>query len=705
MLNLSIVSKKIYRSLRFLPWRSWHLRSRSYLTYGLCGLLATLLILGLNTPGGVAQSGLGGQTAGKQQATIEPTLHHLSANKSLSLKTALPPSPASSSTFEPLKANKPQTAPPTSTAAERLLLEQDGELTRGDRVLTSDRSYYDPYEFAGQSGQTVRIELSSSEFDTYLILLDPNGDVLAENDDQATDTTNSVLTVTLPRAGAYVAIVNAYNSQERGRYRLRIVDVSSQPTPAPNPSPNPAPNNTPTPRPAPSTAPTPSNIPLNAPLNLTGTLATLAQADRLYLQGDIRGAERLYRQAKPAFSTTETTDLPERITAAELSPAAQVIWQQAQTAIARDRETEVENLWTQLLSSAPGFIDGQLAIANYLIDANEEDLVVEALEEAATRFPDDAEIARTRVKALRKDRKRLEASIAARQFALANPEHPDAAEFNQLADEYMGNFRRVLRERIALRGLGSVAIGVLTGRTETAIFDGLQLAQLMAMGESGIGSSIANQVKQQTKLVTDEVVLNYINELGQKVAERMGRDEFEYEFNIIEDKGINAFALPGGKVFVNTGAIAAAKTEAELVGLLGHEVAHAVLSHGFQRIVTAQLLNSLSREIPLGQVLGTLVNLDYSRTHERQSDIVGTRVLNTAGYAADGLRNFMMTLGEENNQRVPQYLSTHPAPASRVRYLEELVIRNGYNRYSFEGVERLAQIQRRLGLETRDRAS
>lgn len=137
-------------------------------------------------------------------------------------------------------------------------------------------------------------------------------------------------------------------------------------------------------------------------------------------------------------------------------------------------------------------------------------------------------------------------------------------------------------------------------------------------------------------MVNDPEILGYVDELGQDVARYMGRDEFDYEFFVVDDDNLNAFALPGGKVFVNTGAILAANSEAELAGLLGHEVGHAVLSHGFQRVVTNNLLANLAREIPFGNLLGTLVSLDYSRKHERQSDIIGTRVIHSAGYAADG---------------------------------------------------------------------
>jgi predicted Zn-dependent protease len=349
-----------------------------------------------------------------------------------------------------------------------------------------------------------------------------------------------------------------------------------------------------------------------------------------------------------------------------------------------------------LIQSSPQFVPAQELAAQNLIEQGKTKEAIALLEEATTRFPSSPELARMRVEALSQENQPLEASIAARQFAIVNPDHPDAEEFTKLADDNLKKFRGNLRERIAFRGLGGLAIGILTGRTQSTIFQGVQLAQLMIAGESGLGKQVAEQVKKEEKIITDSEVVAYIDKLGQNIAKYMGRDEFEYEFNVIEDEGINAFALPGGKVFVNTGAILAANSEAELAGLLAHEISHAVLSHGFERIMTNNLLANLSREIPLGDILGTLVSLSYSRDKERQADLIGARVLNSAGYAADGLRNFMVTLSQERGASVPAILSSHPAPPDRIRYLEELIIKNGYNRYSFEGVEQLAQIQARL---------
>ena len=88
--------------------------------------------------------------------------------------------------------------------------------------------------------------------------------------------------------------------------------------------------------------------------------------------------------------------------------------------------------------------------------------------------------------------------------------------------------------------------------------------------------------------------------------------------------------------------------------------------------------------------------LENGRRTERQSDLLGTRAIATAGYAADGLHTFMAKLGDQNLNLPPEYLSSHPLPNNRVRYLETLIQRNGYNRYAFEGVERHAAIKQRL---------
>lgn len=615
------------------------------------------------------------QGLSEQAIAASPKEIPVKTNKHLSLKTH-------PTQTDPSQSEKALSTKPTSIA-QRSILNERGTLERGDAQLPDDGSLYDVYTFEGRANQSVSIRLESGDFDVYLILLDPDDRKVAENDDASGDDPNASLTATLPKDGRYSIIVNAYDSRGRGRYTLAVNEVTTTTTAREK------------------TKPSDTRESSGGTVSLSAAQQTLAQADRLYLQGQTTEAERLYRQVKPPFANERSGSTGQTqgdlITDPEqLSPAGQVYWRNVQDGLANDRDIQVRESLELLRTEAPNFLPAQALSAETLLEQGNTEQALAVLEEATTRMPDSAEFARLRVRALAEAKRPLEASIAARQFAIFNPDAPEVEEFTDLADEYLGDFRGNLREKIALRGLGGLAVGVLTGNTRSSVVQGVQLAQLMMMGESGLGERVAEQVKQESDLVDDAVVVDYVNELGQELARYMGRDEFEYEFYVIKDDAINAFALPGGKVFVNTGAIEAANSEAELAGLLAHEIAHAVLSHGFERIVTNNLLANLSREIPLGNLLGTLVSLDYSRSQERQSDLLGTRVLNSAGYAADGLRNLMVTLGEERRSSPPTILSSHPAPPDRIRYLESLIVDNGYNRYSFEGVEELAAIKARL---------
>jgi len=140
------------------------------------------------------------------------------------------------------------------------------------------------------------------------------------------------------------------------------------------------------------------------------------------------------------------------------------------------------------------------------------------------------------------------------------------------------------------------------------------------------------------------------------------------------------------------------KTEAELAGLLAHEVSHSVLSHGFQLITRGNLTANVAQYIPyVGSTAGSLLVRTYSRDMERQADIFGTRILVASGYASDGVRNLMATLSEINAQNEefvepPAWISTHPPTKTRVEYIEELITSNNLDRHSYEGVEKHQRI-------------
>ncbi|MCC5634348.1 M48 family metalloprotease [Nostoc sp. CHAB 5844] len=134
---------------------------------------------------------------------------------------------------------------------------------------------------------------------------------------------------------------------------------------------------------------------------------------------------------------------------------------------------------------------------------------------------------------------------------------------------------------------------------------GFETVSMLLQGESAFGKEISDklvkQYQQESKLVEDSQVLNYVRGISGRLEPLMGR-KFDYEYYVIEDNSINAFALPGGKVFVNTGAILATNSEAELAGLLNHEISHAVLSHGFQRVAQGQSISSLGNVISISDM-------------------------------------------------------------------------------------------------------
>ncbi len=436
-------------------------------------------------------------------------------------------------------------------------------------------------------------------------------------------------------------------------------------------------------------------------------LQRLAEADRLYREGNISGAERIYREVKPSYASTvgRNNDVPEPVyDADQLGGAARVYWREAQAGFEQKMPSRLFTALEQLVKDYPQFIPGHLLLVDALNQYNRQEEAIAALERATNLYPNEPSLIAAEIKVLADDKQWLEASISARQFALLFPEHEKAGEFSKIADQYLKKYQGGMKRRLIGQAILSGAINIgdylLTGNAAGGI-PTLQLTMLLLQGESSFGKQFSEAYKQEYRrrgmLVEDPQILEYVDTLGQKVAGLMGRDEFEYEFNVITDDSLNAFAMPGGKVFIHTGALMQLKSEAELVGLIGHEVGHAVLSHGYQRIAKGTLLSNLNRVLPLGDVIAELLNRAYSRQNERQADILGTRVLAGTKYAADGVRNVMVRLDKLYGDKAPPpWLSTHPPSAERVRYLEQMIVENNYNPYGYEGVDELAAIQSRI---------
>ncbi len=420
----------------------------------------------------------------------------------------------------------------------------------------------------------------------------------------------------------------------------------------------------------------------------------LAAADRLYLAGEKAAAAKLYQEVKQPFPEDIEAKInrPKPIyEPTELPITGQVYWRQAEEGFAKNLETQIFVSLELLVKEYPQFIPAHLKLAEALKADEQLELSLEVLHKAANLYPTEPELVKAQIAALAAEKKWLEAALSAQQFALINSEHPQVDEFNQLAETYRKKFESKLKSQLRGNAIANVvtgALGVALTGNPFAAMNAVQVTAFMLQGESKIGKNIAKSATKQLPMVEDEEITEYVNKLGQNLAKMTGRNEFEYEFFVINDENLNAFALPGGKIFVNLGAIMKTNSEAELAGLLAHELAHTVLSHGFQLMSEGSLITSITQYIPYaGGTISNLIVLNYSRDMERQADVLGTRILVSADYAADGVRNLMATLSQnQENIGILAWLSTHPETSERVRYLEELIVNSGYNRYAYEGV-------------------
>lgn len=441
------------------------------------------------------------------------------------------------------------------------------------------------------------------------------------------------------------------------------------------------------------------------PPKLSKQQQILITADEHYVTGDRETAEVLYRQVKDAIWQVDPESLRPLpiLEPADLPPAGAVYWREAKAGYEQGLIHRTLVPLELLVEEYPEFVPAQVFYSEYLIENDRAEEADAVLDRALMVYPSQPDLLKARTHAQMAMEQWIEAAITAKQFVLLNPEHPDLAAMDQLSQDNLNRFRAATNEELTGNLIGNIITGaaglILTGGI-IGPYTAINSAMILLQGESAIGANAAEQIKNQLPMMTDPEVDAYLDGVGQKLASLAGRDEFDYAFYVVDDPELNAFALPGGKVFVNSGAILKTDSEAELAGLLAHELSHAVLSHGFQMVTNGNLINSVAGVIPVPEVGGIAAGLafsNYSRQMERQADILGTQLLSAAGYAADGLHNLMVTLQAESSDRGGiQWFSTHPAPAERVDYLKQIVEVGGFNRYAYEGIASHLAIQQRV---------
>ncbi len=204
-----------------------------------------------------------------------------------------------------------------------------------------------------------------------------------------------------------------------------------------------------------------------------------------------------------------------------------------------------------------------------------------------------------------------------------------------------------------------------------------------------LGEASAEEIMRQVVVLRDKRTEAYVQRLGERVAAAAPGYKFPYKFIVVASPEVNAFALPGGYVFVNEGAIKAARTEGELAGVLAHEIAHVSLRHGTTQASRAYLARSALSVIDtvaaIGQgdfwrvaatAGGASVNRFFLRSNreaELQADAEGARLLAEAGFDPRDMADFFERLNEREGEREESAASDHPDPASRVEAIGQVV--------------------------------
>jgi len=222
---------------------------------------------------------------------------------------------------------------------------------------------------------------------------------------------------------------------------------------------------------------------------------------------------------------------------------------------------------------------------------------------------------------------------------------------------------------------------------------GLAHASFTIEDERRLGKEFYERLDKSDVLIHDQRIDTYINQLGNKLVAQSEKAPFDFRFSVIKSSAINAFATPGGYVYVNRGLITLVETESELASVLAHEIGHINKRHVASIIEKSQKIGIATLAAVLaGAFLGgggdlsaavasfslataTTLSLKYSREHEEEADRMGMSYLVSAGYDGKAMLDFMklMRRYEFYSSNIPSYFLTHPGTDERISYIDALL--------------------------------
>lgn len=275
-------------------------------------------------------------------------------------------------------------------------------------------------------------------------------------------------------------------------------------------------------------------------------------------------------------------------------------------------------------------------------------------------------------------------------------------------------------DRIGRRLPGSVArVGALTLLLVAAVSaDGRTILKpgwnmFSPQQDVEVGQQVSPDAERQLPMLNNARVDDYVDSLGRRLASNAPGEQFPYHFKVVNDPAINAFALPGGPIYINRGVIEAADNESQLAGVLAHEISHVALRHG-----TNQASKASAAQLPLA-ILGGLIGSDstksalaqlgasfavnsillkYSRSAESQADIMGTQILYDSGYDPRAMGQFFEKIeAQQEGRGQVEFFSNHPSPDNRIeRVDEEVTALGGVRRNDATGSRGFDDVRRYL---------
>jgi predicted Zn-dependent protease len=248
----------------------------------------------------------------------------------------------------------------------------------------------------------------------------------------------------------------------------------------------------------------------------------------------------------------------------------------------------------------------------------------------------------------------------------------------------MGRARLVIAAIIALFAVityfGSTSENPLTGEKQRVA---MTPEQEIALGYK----SAPEMAAQMGGVSRNAQAVALVQRVGEGLARQSvaAKSPYKFSFRVLADpKTVNAFALPGGPVFITEGLLRLLKTEAELAGVLGHEIGHVIARHSSERLAKQQLTQGLLGALvvgsgdyttaQIGQMVGSMINMKYGREDELEADALGIRIMVEGGYDPRGMIRVMEVLASASSgSRQPEFVSTHPAPENRAEKIKQAI--------------------------------